>query len=553
MAQEDKLNTVAEKTEGSVSALFQASQDGLKLFVTLKRLAPAPDPKTAAAPKDGTPKEEAAVESKPESPPFTAAQLRAMIGTLADQSLIHGEIVEQLAVELTNQAAAAAGKPLERRRIAKGRAAVPGKDGKLLLLVKKFEQKSSKLPPEIVDPRYIHFFDNVEPKTVVGRLYAPSPGINGVSFDGKSIPFPPGKSFEPKLDPSITLGSAKGSFQELTSEQAGYLTEEKGVLMVKNELVIGGDLDFRFGDVDFVGAVKIRGSVQKNFVVKARGDIEISGDVNQGRLISKQGSVTVNGSFVGERVQSLQITEATSHKAMDERIQNRGVDISSAKGVAISRAENAVIEAGSDVTIKKEIKTCCLRTRTNLCVPDGQIVGGEIYAVCGVEAGTIGTDVGTPTIIYAVSDIESSGEYAAIDQQLKSHEAAEEMIKLYLGPYLKMPNRVARLNHDYRKKIEDMMRKLKGVESAKARLLEELDKLMAGATHSAVFRVNVKKIAHAGVKLVAEEEQLQLSEDLKGPVTIEYNGTEKKFTTGELKPVTCEMEKRPAVKRTTKK
>lgn len=581
MGTEEKLTTVAEKVDGPFSALFQATADGLKLFLTIKRIdqqankdkppdptadqknKPEQDPAAdgALAPStEAQPAAEAASAPAPAEPektppnpaePYTVERLRALIGTLADQSLIHGEVIEQLAVELTRQVLTGSDKPLERRRIAKGRAAVPGRDGKLLLLVKKFEQQNNRLPPEVVDPRYIHFFDNIEAKTIVGRLYPPHPGTDGVSFDGKPIPFVPGKAIEVKVDPSVSLNQA-GTYQELIAQQAGYLTEDKGVWTIKNELVVGGDLDFRFGDVDFVGSVKIRGSVKKDFTIKARGDIEVSGDVNQARIISKQGSIIINGSCIGERTQSLQVSEATSHQAMNDKMKNRGADISAAKSITISRVENAVIEAGADVTIKREIKTCLLRTRTNLLIPEGQIVGGDTFAVCGVEAGTLGTTVGTATSIYAISDIESSSEYVDLDQQLRSHEAAEEMIKLYLGPYLKMPNRVARLNPDYRKKIEDLMRKLKGIESSKAKLTEDLNKLLSSANQSSIFRVNIIKIAYPGVQLIAEDVEYKINADLKGPVTIEYQGKDKAFTTGELKPVSCEMEKRPAVRRVKK-
>ena len=41
--------------------------------------------------------------------------------------------------------------------------------------------------------------------------------------------------------------------------------------------VVPGDVDFSTGNIDFIGSVKVMGSVRNGFSVKAEGNVEIMG------------------------------------------------------------------------------------------------------------------------------------------------------------------------------------------------------------------------------------------------------------------------------------
>jgi uncharacterized protein (DUF342 family) len=98
---------------------------------------------------------------------------------------------------------------------------------------------------------------------VLGQPIFPKPG--------KDMPMPLGKNVY-----------ADGN--RIRAAIAGQLQLVNNKLHVSPVIEIKGDVDLSTGNVEFVGNVVVRGSVQSGFTVKADGNVEIFGSVSGGTV-----------------------------------------------------------------------------------------------------------------------------------------------------------------------------------------------------------------------------------------------------------------------------
>lgn len=510
MTTDEKLKPLFETQTEHLKIKAFLSEDKLKCFIECEKL----------------PEVDATEEV------FTSEIMGLLDKNKIDSDLIHQEVLQDLVQQL------ALGKEVGRRRIAKGTAASDGRDGKLLLLVKKFTPPKAGATIEYIDPRFIRQFDNIEAGNPIARIYPPKEGADGRDVFGKTIKSKIGKAFKPNLSKNIST-EEHDEFQLLLAGESGFLAEEGGKLEIKHELVLKGDIDYHSGDIEFIGAVKISGNVMKDFKVSAREDISITGNVESGLIHSLNGNVEVKGYISGRQLElfSHSEEEKPTRLAVPSQIQVRA-----AKAVKAGNLQAVSIEAGANVEVQKEISNSLVWSRGIVQVPNGTAFACQIHAVCGLDAKVIGHESGTETVIELVSDIESSPDFSRLISELERHDEAEELLRIYLGVYADKPERVKLLNPTYRKKMEELLRKLERLQSSKKVLIDRRVELMKNAKDNSVYRVNFAEAVYPGVVIRAADEEFRTDKKLTGPATIEYLAEEKKFVVGELKPLTCDIQ-----------
>lgn len=447
---------------------------------------------------------------------ITRADLELAIGTLIPADLIHTAVLTDIAAQLSR------GEEVKERRIAKGTEPVPGHAGKLVFLVKRFVDPLKKRDPaDEPGPslRDLHLFDNVRQGTIVARVYPPKPGQDGRSALGKPIKTPASPTAAFKLDKSLELQSeAHGDvFKTIIAKSDGYLLDESGNLAIQSELVVKGNIDFRVGNLDFIGAITVKGDVLAGFSVKAEKAITIQGSVQGGVVQSRFGDVTVKQLIFGG--ESGQVLAGGS--------------------VTCATARQAHIESIGNIVVTKEAVGCTLRTQGAVLAERAKVIGGVLRTVCGADMLQFGNEVGTASTLELCSDIEMTTDYVTLVTSITSHRKAKELIELHLGPYAKQTSRLSLLTGAVRARIEALLKKRKDVEDSLVQLLSKQQKLLEGARVSQTLRCNVRKIFHAGSRIVAGEQAFAPHEAVKGPASIEYRTTEKAFVVGELQPLEC--------------
>jgi uncharacterized protein (DUF342 family) len=141
-------------------------------------------------------------------------------------------------------------------------------------------------------------------------------------------------------------------------------------------LTIRGDLDHILGSVSHAGSVSIRGDVAPDLTVFAGGGIEVGGDVRGARLVAGE-SIVVHGAVGGP-----------------------GRSVLDAMGdITVRSARLADLTAGGDVRARHALVECSIRAtgQVLLASSSGHLSGGEIRAVGGVQARTLGSHLGRRT------------------------------------------------------------------------------------------------------------------------------------------------------------
>src|SRR5690606_12910229 len=131
----------------------------------------------------------------------------------------------------------------------------------------------------------------------------------------KEAYFKPGKN--------VVLDEERTRLYAVTDGMVTFTDNEKVNVFPVYE--VNGDVDYRSGNIDFVGNVVVRGNVISGFRVKAEGDVRITGSVEGAEIIAAgsidiaEGIVAHNKGFVkaGKTIKCSFIQDANVEAAED--------------------------------------------------------------------------------------------------------------------------------------------------------------------------------------------------------------------------------------------
>ena len=156
-------------------------------------------------------------------------------------------------------------------------------------------------PGHIRDDGTMDFFDRellkrVAPGELIGTLHPAEPGQPGCRVDGTVLPVGEVQALKLQLTANVTLADSG----QITANRPGVVQyAEAQLLDVVDHYTHVGDVDFRSGHLDMVGALIVRGDVQRLFNVRATADLEVHGSVEGGTLYAG-GNIAVRGGVRGD-------------------------------------------------------------------------------------------------------------------------------------------------------------------------------------------------------------------------------------------------------------
>ena len=251
--------------------------------------------------------------------------------------------------------------------IARGKPPEAGKDAKI---VRKFNaEMKGKIAEDKygrVDYKNLNLFLLARKGDVLAERVPHTMGVEGTNVFGDTIKPKPGK---PKPVPA-------GKNTEIQDENFvvatidGQIVEANNKFSVDPRLEIKGDIGVGTGNIDFVGAVDISGSVQQGFKVKATGTVSINGAVNGG--VVEGYNVVIKGGIIGAG-------------------PGKGVVVAQ-EDVQAAFVENGTIEAGGEIQIADVALHSDLRAGIRIVVEGkrGLVTGGYLAAGEEIRAKVIG-------------------------------------------------------------------------------------------------------------------------------------------------------------------
>ncbi len=285
----------------------------------------------------------------------------------------------------------------EKITIAEGRKPIDGKDGYCEFL---FEKQGDGTPLILEDGRVdfktLGLVINVQPDDVLAKVYPPKDGVNGANIFGEEIPFKPGKPARPPIGKNVRYDEEKC---QIISNIAGQVSISDNNINV-NEVLEVKDVDFKTGNIDFVGNVNVQGAITDGFTVRAKGDVTVNGYVDSS-FVYCDGNLTIKGGLQG---------------------RNKG-KVQAGGNVIAKYIENCEVKAGGSVVVRDAIMHSKVYAKERVLAAEGKglMVGGVIGAGKEIYANTIGSHLATVTELEVGVNPEMREKLHDINKEVTQH------------------------------------------------------------------------------------------------------------------------------------
>ncbi len=253
---------------------------------------------------------------------------------------------------------------------------------------------------------------------------------NGRTVRGVEVKAGSGKSLPVRVGDNIRIEEKLNSTRYL-SEIDGLLKAGRANLSVSPVLLIEGDVGPETGNIDFKGAVLVRGNVLDTYEIAAEKGIIVEGNVRNAVLRSSE-DIEVHNGVLGK---------------------SKGMVI--AKGnVVVKFAENANIQAGGNIVIQKAALNSRLSAGNRIISVEnrGQIIGGELKASHGAEVKVLGNELDQKTEISLGDDSDLRKRIKDSQQKLGDQREALDKIQAFLEKMKRVAPEPEKLGEDLKAK-----------------------------------------------------------------------------------------------------
>lgn len=323
----------------------------------------------------------------------------------------------------------------------------------------------------VVDYKNLGLVRNITAGTPIAAITLPTEGEPGKDITGKVVMQKKGVAAKVNVGQGTSLIN---DGKEIIAAVDGNLVYKNGAFHVEETLVINGDVDVSSGNIDFIGAVTIRGSVFEGFRVTSKRDININGSIN-GAELSADGNISIK---IG---------------SINSEIECKG-------DVKLGFCENSKIRAEGSVESASFVGGEVFADKKIIATGKGVIMGGKYTALDGIEASVIGSEKYAKTLITLGNNAVLSEER----DKLEKHIAELEDKADQLGKMLVTLNNLAkksRLSPEREQlKTEALRNRLKmqsEVKKCRMRILEIDDALQLTQNLS----VACKRVIYPGVTI----------------------------------------------------
>lgn len=278
--------------------------------------------------------------------------------------------------------------------VAKWDPPVDGVDGS----IKFFYKIDSNLAPVenehgIVDYKNLGVVRNITAGTTIAAITLPTEGQPGKDITGKVVP--------QKKGVAVTVNVGKGTSlindgKEIIAAVDGNLVYKNGAFIVDEMLVIDGDVDVASGNIDFIGAVTVKGSVFEGFRVTSKRNIVINGSANGAEIVA-DGDISIK---IG---------------AINSDIESKG-------NIKLGFCENCKIHALGNIESASFVGGEVFAEQKIFATGKGVMMGGKYTALDGIEASVIGSEKYVKTEITLGNNAVLNKERAELEKEIESME-----------------------------------------------------------------------------------------------------------------------------------
>ena len=296
----------------------------------------------------------------------------------------------------------------------------------------------SKLKPKeqadgSVDHHELHFVQSVAAGDVIAEW---------VPFDESSSEIDERFVSDDKVFPAGRGTGLKRNFPDkLYAAVDGYACYKDGIILVRETLTVHTDIDYRTGNIEFVGNITIEGSIRSGFSMQGQ-DVKVVGQV-EGALIEARNNLDCRGGVKGGKTARLE----------------------AGKDIKLAFCEYATVVASNDVLVKGALMHSNVYAGRRLAV-GGRLTGGNI---CAYEYIYVGEQLG------GGMDTDTSLVLGYNPALLHADKGYNERIKIVhedIASFEKILNKGEEFRAEYGPRLESARKELELLMALKVKLWE---------------------------------------------------------------------------------
>lgn len=325
-----------------------------------------------------------------------------------NQGIVFG--VREPVIEETIEEAAKERKSVDNVLLAEGEEPVDGGDGRMEYRVRIASgEKVKVLEGGRVDYKEQDLISSVEEGQLIMVIFKAQEGVkDGSTVKGELLKAINGRDIEITVGNNIRVED-KGDSIHYYSLIGGQLFTGDNKLSVEPLMIINGNVGPETGNINFNGAVVIKGNVSDNYRVYAKKDVTITGNVGSAVIRSDENIIVQNGVIA----------------------KNKGL-IYARGDVKVKFAENSNLQAGGSIYIYRAALNCKLTSGEKIISKKekGQLIGGEIRATRGIEVKILGNESEHKTDVFVGSDFFLEGQLKELKQKIRKYQVGLQKLML---------------------------------------------------------------------------------------------------------------------------
>ena len=326
---------------------------------------------------------------------------------------------------------------------------------------------------------------------VLAEIIPGQPGKNGHDVFGRVVP--------PRAPRAVAIHEGKNvrfepGRRSYTAGVSGRIRFVEKVLSVDDVFRVDGDAGLRTGNINHPGALIVGRDIQCDTEIVASGDIDVGENIEDA-TVESGGNITVQGGISCKVKGTIKV----------------------AGNLHARFIRNAVIEAGGDIFIDREINQCHIRTRGAVIVKHGRIVGGSIIALKGIETGDLGSDACIPAEIIVGKDYTME---TLIAEKRAAVESSKSVVLKLLDAVAPLRSKRDSLTPPMKQKLALMLDELQKREVVYAGLEKELDRLFRSIQAAATNQIYVHGKIYPDNLVQVGAQIKKIKESVNGPLRV---------------------------------
>ena len=369
--------------------------------------------------------------------------------------------------------------------VAKGVTPIHGVDGYYEYMFNRIVDNKPQIKADgTVDYWSVNNIESVEAGKVIAIYHPPVQGKDGIGVRGnvvfakrgKEMPLLKGKGFDRSPDNLVYTASIEGKI-EMQNDR----------IIVSGIHEVSGNVDITRGNIDFRGDVVVHGNVESGISIHASGSITIDGTVEACTLEAGKDIILRGGMLGGNKAS----------------VKTKG-------NIFAKFFENTHIEA--EGSIQADVLMNCTVDCHGKVILSGRrasIIGGEIHAVQGVEAYSIGNEAEAKTYIYTGAEMSIHTRAAQLEKQIADIKAEIKKIEKGLDQFKALEKEKAASYANDPRRMALLRIRIRDVASlAEAENeFETVNELLIRAKDSTV---KILDKVYPGVRIVIDDERIKV-------------------------------------------